>query len=67
MLETLIPLALLACPIGMGLMMWMMMRGKEEPASSEPADLAALRARVDQLQAEQESRDRAGIEDRRPS
>lgn len=52
-------LAILACPVGMGLMMWFMMRGKKEPAStgsSAPdagAELARLRAEIDQLQAAQ--------------
>ena len=52
-------LAVLACPIGMGLMMWMMMRGsKQSPADStspqnSAAELARLRAEIDQLQAAQ--------------
>jgi hypothetical protein len=58
MLEQLYPLALLACPIGMGLMMWMMMRSRNQPAptSAESSDneLARLRAEVDQLRAEQQ-------------
>jgi hypothetical protein len=58
MLEQLYPLALLACPIGMGLMMWMMMRSRKPPAptSAESSDneLARLRAEVDQLRAEQQ-------------
>jgi nitrogen fixation-related uncharacterized protein len=67
MLEALIPLALLACPIGMGVMMWMMMRGQDKPESADQSDLTALQAQVDQLQAQQSDRDRAGTEDRRPS
>ena len=53
-------LALLACPVGMGLMMWFMMRGKKQgnegKAPSSPAtdaELTKLRAEVDQLRAGQ--------------
>lgn len=54
--QVLFSLALLACPVGMGLMMWFMMRGrKDTPPSSPPAatdaELARLRAEVDQLRA----------------
>lgn len=48
--SALAPLALLACPVGMGLMMWMMARGnkgKAEPQakarSEEPASVEVLR------------------------
>jgi len=56
-------LALLACPIGMGLMMLLMMRGRHRPAqpradlsrsaeeTQRDAELARLRAEVDQLRA----------------
>ena len=48
-------LALLACPVGMGAMMWMMSRGHgSAPRSAEvnQAELARLRAEIDQLRAE---------------
>ena len=57
--EALYPLAVLACPVGMGLMMWMMMRGggRRQPSAdgqtaAHQAELARLQAQVDQLQAE---------------
>ena len=56
-------LALLACPVGMALMMWFMMRGSGHSTPAPPpqpspsdADLVALRAEVDQLRAEQRNR-----------
>ena len=58
MAETLLTLALLACPVGMGLMMWFMMRGSKSapPAATEhnggSAEVVALRAELDQLQAQ---------------
>ncbi|MGH2953335.1 MAG: hypothetical protein ACRDK9_04840 [Solirubrobacterales bacterium] len=55
-MEALIPLALLACPIGMGLMMWFMAKGmrgekaegnsKERPREGSLADLKAEQARL---------------------
>ncbi|TFD81590.1 hypothetical protein [Cryobacterium fucosi] len=48
-------LALLACPVGMGLMMWFMMRGKHKDGAAAPlspddaAELTRLRAEADQL------------------
>lgn len=62
--QSLLALAVLACPVGMGLMMWLMMRGQKRPAPPEegsspsPADaeFASLRAELDQLRAE--TRDR---------
>ena len=57
MAELLYPLALLACPIGMGLMMFFMMRGnKSDTTPSRPAsadELTRLRAEVDQLRVAQ--------------
>ncbi|WP_020388718.1 hypothetical protein [Kribbella catacumbae] len=62
--QSLLALAVLACPVGMGLMMWLMMRGKKGPAppqegaspSRADAEIASLRAELDQLRAE--TRDR---------
>ncbi len=61
----------LACPVGMGLMMWMMMRGgghdqraqspqPQQPAAITPVqqgELAQLRAELDQLRAGDRSSD----------
>lgn len=58
--ESLYALALLACPLGMGAMMWMMMRGKKEPAASQEvsnqAEVAALSAQINRLEAQTRSR-----------
>ncbi len=60
--QTFYALAVLACPVGMGLMMWLMMRGNrptdqqrglEAGPSATDAELARLRAELDQLRAEQ--------------
>ncbi|TFV79392.1 hypothetical protein E4P39_01760 [Blastococcus sp. CT_GayMR19] len=53
MSQLLYVLALLACPVGMGLMMWMMM-GRSKPApvdevAAKQAELARLRTEIDQL------------------
>jgi hypothetical protein len=50
-------LALLACPVGMGLMMFMMMRGQKSSAAPAPSpadrgEVDALRAEVEALKAE---------------
>jgi len=54
--ESLYALALLACPLGMGAMMWMMMRGNSKPSEAdsvtEQAELTAMRARIVRLEAE---------------
>ena len=58
-LQLLYPLAMLACPIVMGLMMWWMMKGmNHEPGHTAPTHqtsaekLAALRAQRETLEAE---------------
>lgn len=69
MFESLYPLALLACPVGMGLMMWMMTRGhKQQQADAEgaakQAELTRLQARIDQLRGGQDhtgDHGRAGV------
>ncbi|MGH2598943.1 MAG: hypothetical protein ACRDJ9_06105 [Dehalococcoidia bacterium] len=64
--EAFYSLALLACPIGMGLVMWLMMRGnksqdqaQQTTPSGMDAEVAALRAELDQLRATQRDRDAA--------
>ena len=56
--EILYALAVLACPVGMGAMMWMMMRGNKGRAAgldSREAELARMRAEIDQLRAAQDN------------
>ena len=61
--DSLYALALLACPLGMGAMMWMMMRSghKEQPPAPQTSmtmtsvqrdELDGLRAEVEQLRSE---------------
>jgi hypothetical protein len=63
MSESLYALALLACPVIMGGMMWMMMRGGNKQQSDDTetagkqAELAGLQAQIDQLQAAQRDRE----------
>lgn len=59
MTQLLYGLALLACPVGMGVMMWFMMRGgnKQEiataPAPAGRDEVTRLQAEIDQLRAAQ--------------
>jgi hypothetical protein len=52
----LLGVAVLACPVGMGLMMWMMMRGQSKETASEDyswqQEVQALRAEIEQLKAQ---------------
>ena len=52
-------LALLACPVGMGAMMWIMMRGSKSapaPQQDTSGELTRMRAEIDQLRAAQRDR-----------
>lgn len=56
--QPLYPLLLLACPIGMGLMMWLMMRGgwhapQRKESSASQAELDELRKELSELRAAQ--------------
>jgi len=47
-------IAVLACPVGMGAMMWFMMRGgrsQPQPQTDSAAELTRMRAEIDQLRA----------------
>ena len=68
-----LPLYVLACPVGMGVMMWLMMRGgRRNQQTGQPpmpmgspfdqtmdreTELARMRAEIDQLRAAQVERD----------
>lgn len=55
MSQLLYTLALLACPVGMGAMMWMMNRKPKaapDETAAKQAELAGLRAEVDRLHGE---------------
>ena len=70
MSQLLYAVPLLACPVGMGLMMYFMMRGSKQdspqppiqagiqPTTDASAELTQLRAEVDQLRAAQQERER---------
>lgn len=63
MLEALFAVALLACPLVMGAMMWMMTRrGKAQPGDAEAkrAELARLEAQLDQLRGGEADPSRTG-------
>lgn len=52
MAEVFYGLAVLACPVGMGVMMWIMMRGRQRPTADSPtpeSEISVLRAEVEQL------------------
>ncbi len=61
MAQSLYPLALLACPVVMGLMMWLMMRGSKDQTPQDrvppkPDDVSRLQGEIDRLRAEVGSR-----------
>jgi C4-dicarboxylate-specific signal transduction histidine kinase len=60
--EILLVLALLACPVGMGLMMWLMGRGRgwQRQRGQPAAGAAELRGERARLSAEIERRERDG-------
>ncbi|MGH2716337.1 MAG: hypothetical protein ACRDSN_03245 [Pseudonocardiaceae bacterium] len=62
----LVALALLACPVGMGLMMWFMSKGmrggqrRAEPERERPASIDELRSEHARLSADIQRLERAG-------
>jgi len=57
MQSLLLEVAVLACPVGMGLMMWMMMRGQSKDAASSEdrssqQEIQALRVEIEKLKAQ---------------
>ena len=62
-MNTLYLLALLACPVGMGLMMWFMMRGQHDGKNHTPDqkhEIGRLRSEVDYLQQQASKNNRPG-------
>lgn len=58
----LLTIALLACPVGMGLMMWMMMRGQDKGSAPDgQQEVAQLRAEIDALRSERAAQRGEGI------
>jgi hypothetical protein len=62
MQSLLLEVAVLACPVGMGLMMWMMMRGQSKAAAasedrSSQQEIQALRVEIEKLK-DQRANDR---------
>ena len=60
MQSLLLGVAVLACPVGMGLMMWMMMRGQSKDTAgseddSRQQEVQALRAEIERLKAQRAS------------
>lgn len=68
--ESLYLLALLACPLGMGAMMWMMRGNKQQPPApdiaAKQAELVGLQAKIDQLQAQRDQERSNTATGRRP-
>ena len=65
MQSLLVGVAVLACPVGMGLMMWMMMRGQGKGAAasedhSSQQEVQALRAEIEQLKVQRANDRTAG-------
>jgi hypothetical protein len=65
MQSLLLGVAALACPVGMGVMMWMMMRDQsEDTAASEhyggQQEVQALRAEIEELKAQRAGRSAGG-------
>lgn len=57
MQSLLLAVAVMACPVGMGVMMWMMMRSESKDAATSDdygwqQEVQALRAEVEQLRAQ---------------
>ncbi|QGK70260.1 DUF2933 domain-containing protein [Allosaccharopolyspora coralli] len=62
-MNTLYLLALLACPVGMGLMMWFMMRGQhggKDQTTDQKHEIGRLRSEVDYLHQQASKDNRPG-------